>query len=197
MQTTYLLLLVLLGSVSLVLSDDTSTYSFNFEIAMTGPERTCSNADLTTVATKLTRQVGFIINLYLSSQGFAGQVTNVTLAPPRKGRFLDEVHDFDDIAMDTFVDEHVDYEEVRKLRALFTWKTGAAAICRLCPPLSADARRALRSLESSSTISKAKLGAFLNARITSPTQAFIKWLDNMSDKCKESYDEWTSTFDWT
>lgn len=149
------------------------------------------------MATRLTRQVGFTIDLFLASQGYSGQVANVTLTPPGKDRFLSQADNSEAIAMDAFADEHIDNEEVRKLVALFTWKMGAAAICRFCPPLSSDARRALRGLESSPTISKFKLSTFLNARITTPTQVLIKWLDTTSDTCNESYDEWTSTFAWT
>jgi hypothetical protein len=196
MQTTYLLLLVLLASATLVMSVATSTYSFTFEIALTGPIGACSNADLEIVARRLTRLVGLTINLYLSNQGYTGEVTNVTLTTLGNARFLGEANNDEATAKDVVVEDQIDDVEVRQVLALFTWKTGGAAICRLCPPLDADARRELRGLQTSTTISKSKISAFLNARITSPTQNIIKRL-NTTDKCNESDDDWNSTFAWT
>ncbi|KAI2501299.1 hypothetical protein MHU86_13162 [Fragilaria crotonensis] len=198
MRITYLLLQVLLASVTLVMSVDTSTYGFTFELAMTGPEGACSDTDLDTVATKLTNQVGFTINLFFSSQGYPGQVTNITLAPRGKARLLGEADNYEATAMDAFVDEQQSNDEgLRELLALYTWKTGGAAICRLCPPLDADARRVLRRLQTSRTVSKSKISDFLNSRITTPTQFLIKRLNTTNTACNESYEEWTTTFSWT
>lgn len=197
MQITYLLLLVLLTSVTLVASVDTSTYSFTFEIAMTGPVGVCPNAALRTVATRLTKNVGLNINQYLYNQGYTGQVTNLTLTPQGSVRFLGETGNYESISLDSFVDEQSNDAEVRKLLALYTWKTGGAAICRLCPPLDADARRVLRRLQTSTTVSKAKISAYVNARITGPNQNLIQKVNTTTTTCNPSYEEWTSTFSWT
>jgi hypothetical protein len=214
MQITNFLLLILLACVALVTSVSTSTYSFTFEIAMTGPEGTCTSDDLDDAARRLTKVVGYIMNLYLASEGILGQVTNVVVTQGSWWRFLGEVSNYEATsAMDALDGKQSDNAPVRNLAAMFTWKTGGAAICRLCPPAMADARRERRGLlrsswkswssssspsqNTSEAISKEKISTYMNTKITDPTQIIIKRLPLANSSCTGSYELWTSKFSWT
>lgn len=194
MKITSLFLLILLASLAIVTSVASSTYNFSFEIVITGPEGMCSESNILVVGKKLTFQVGLILNQYFTNNGLPGNVANITLTSDPIVRFLGEANAH--AAVDAFVDEPIDDARERKLA--YIWRGYATAVCRLCLPSDADARRTLRGLQTVNltVIPKEKIDVWMNSKITPPTQNHIQELNFATAKCRNSSPQWSSVFKW-